>query len=154
MAESKKKGGGMLGKHHPKDETMETALGWAHRMRKKYPPPDGCKILVKFPEGPTGGTWGKTKGSFRAIAKNGKAIGTFPRWQAAREALGNAPRKAAKKAGKRKAANVNGVTSDLMEKMTGPEGKSIMLAVADQAEEKAQGLTNLATALRSAAEAL
>ena len=152
MAESKKKGG-MAGKHHPKDDNEQTALGWAHAMRKKNQPPDGCQIRVKFPDGPNG-TWSRTKGLFRAIAKSGKPVGTFPSWKTALGALSTG--KAKKKKGQRKnLTRANGVPdADLVERLAGPEGKAIMVAVADEMENRAGELTARASALRVAADSL
>lgn len=155
MKTDEKKKGGMLGKHHPKDSNDQTALGWSHEMRKKFPAPEGCRIRVKFPDGPNGGTWANTKGQFRAIAKNGKVIGIFDSWKAARSALTNGvPVKLRGKAKRKNGANGVAVSSELVEKMAGPDGKMIMLSVADELENRAGELKARASALRVAAKAL
>jgi len=163
MTEAKKKGG-MAGKHHPKDENDQTALGWAHGMRRRSPPPDGCKIMVKFSEGPSGGTWGRTKGQFRAIDEGGVTIGTFGTWKAARSALmdGAGSKPANKSDDRRVTGGTSGaiggvrrsVSSELVEMMAGPEGKSIMLSVAFELDRKASEMVLRAESLRSAAESL
>lgn len=59
-------------------------------MKRKHPFPDGARIEAKFPDGPSGGTWGRTRVQFH-VWFDGERVGVngavYKTWKSAYDAL-------------------------------------------------------------------
>ena len=73
-------------KKYLRDDNGETAVVWARRMRKEKPLAPGGVIACNFPDGPDGGVWEKSYGSFAAHHNNDR-LGTYASWDEARIAI-------------------------------------------------------------------
>lgn len=166
MARKKKtkttQGGGMAGKSHPKDSNDQTALAWAYKMRQKYPAPDGGKIKAKFPNGPEGGTWSKTRGQFRAWLNDERVGGVFKSWKEAHdvlhEAAGSSPSNGAEEVAAKHKGNGRSVTrgeiSRVIASMAADGGdlQGSLNKAADELRSKGDDLTKQAEEKKHEAE--
>ncbi len=166
-----KKKGGMAGRTHPKDSNGQTAILWAHSMRRRTEFPDGTTIKVKFPEGANGGTWAASTGAFTASKDEGK-VGTFPTWIEAAKALSAEVRKDGGSKPNGAAAKANGAPKTRRRRMVrqvSPSGDSaaisrpvangqdqdagaLLISMAERLESQAKGFELGAKSLRSAAQ--